>query len=235
MQQLNFCCVYFGRLVQIDPFFKHENNIGVNIYSKSDGSIWGFPKIVVPQNGWFIKENPIKMDDLGVQPFKETPICCIIIPSPKTTGWTPKLPKSIRKEIPLPRPIIFRLRPLVFQECTLPETNIFRTWKWMVRSLVSFWAYFGPIFKGFGCWLSGSVLLFMHFQVLLFHFQVLLLMANRNPAETPADMVNVPIICDGFYTSQAVNAKYLIHQQYISLLVSGRAYLSLGCRKPYGK
>ena len=28
------------------------------------GMIWWFPKIVVPQNGWFIMENPIKMDDL---------------------------------------------------------------------------------------------------------------------------------------------------------------------------
>ena len=30
---------------------------------------WVFPKIGVPQNGWFVMENPIKMDDLGVFPY----------------------------------------------------------------------------------------------------------------------------------------------------------------------
>ena len=28
----------------------------------------------VPLNGWFIREHPIKMDDLGIPPFVETPI-----------------------------------------------------------------------------------------------------------------------------------------------------------------
>ena len=36
--------------------------------------IWVFPKIGVPENGWFVVENPIKMDDLGVPLFLEIPI-----------------------------------------------------------------------------------------------------------------------------------------------------------------
>ena len=40
--------------------------------------IWVIPKIGVPQNGWFITENPMKMDDLGIPVFLETPISKVL-------------------------------------------------------------------------------------------------------------------------------------------------------------
>ena len=57
-------CISFSPIA-VDAWFR-------NFPSHSDSYIWVFPEIKVPQNGWFIMENPIKMDDLGVPLFSET-------------------------------------------------------------------------------------------------------------------------------------------------------------------
>ena len=60
--------------IPTETFICHWNPGGVDPsdLTKTIKKMWAFPKIVVPQNGWFIMENPIKVDDLGVPLFSET-------------------------------------------------------------------------------------------------------------------------------------------------------------------
>ena len=51
----------------------------VVLYRAKIGEIWGFPKLGIPQNGWFIRDNPIKMDGLGYPYFRKPPFMGFVL------------------------------------------------------------------------------------------------------------------------------------------------------------
>ncbi len=75
------CFFYFGRSSSINIYHRIDFQ-GTPVWRKTRAwfwmfwvTMWVFPKIGVPQNGWFIMENRIKRDDLGGPSlFLETPM-----------------------------------------------------------------------------------------------------------------------------------------------------------------
>ncbi len=70
---------------------------------------WVFPKIGVPQNGWFMMENPIKIHDLGVPLFfGTTHMCSNTFSTTTQEPWifsrtsSPKSSKLVFNSYPVP-------------------------------------------------------------------------------------------------------------------------------------
>ena len=57
--------------------------------------IWGFHKMGHPQNSWFLMENSMNMDDLGLPPFMETPIFWKSVCSFSSSHFQPGMTRSV--------------------------------------------------------------------------------------------------------------------------------------------